>query len=164
MALQSTTPLAIITLQAAASQIVFSSIPVTYRDLVIVADVAIDANTDVGLRFDGDTGSNYSHVLMRAYNNETNTSTNTFDRIYWSQSSVTTGNRFTGTAQVVDYAMTNKHKTVLTRSVYVGGLGTFVETKVNRWASNSAVDTITLLPGSGSFTAGSTLALYGRIA
>jgi hypothetical protein len=58
------TPLATVTLASTASSVTFSSIPATYRDLVVVHNnfgtVNNDANSN--FRFNGDSGSNYSRV------------------------------------------------------------------------------------------------------
>ena len=52
------------TLGSAAASVTFSSIPGTYTDLVIVTQ-AISATADnVGIRFNSDSGSNYSQTWL----------------------------------------------------------------------------------------------------
>jgi len=54
-------PLATITLGSTASSITFSSIPATYRDLIIVGN---PLGAEAAARFNGDSGSNYNGVQM----------------------------------------------------------------------------------------------------
>jgi hypothetical protein len=53
-----------ITLAASSSSVTFSSITQIYGDLVIVITGSTTANADLGLRFNGDSGANYSFVYM----------------------------------------------------------------------------------------------------
>ena len=60
------TPIATTTASGSASSVTFSSIPSTYTDLVIVADILGAASTaDAVLRFNSDTTSNYSETVIR---------------------------------------------------------------------------------------------------
>ena len=54
------TPLATVTLGTAASSVTFSSIPATYRDLILVVNATTSADGIPSLRFNGDSGNNYS--------------------------------------------------------------------------------------------------------
>jgi hypothetical protein len=59
--------LATTTLGATAASVTFSSIPATYRDLVLVYNGTTSANIGVDVEFNGDTNSaNYSRVFMYA--------------------------------------------------------------------------------------------------
>lgn len=56
-------PIQAITLSAAAASVDFTGIPQTYTDLVIVASaryVSTNTGQGLGIRFNGDTTSNYS--------------------------------------------------------------------------------------------------------
>jgi hypothetical protein len=90
-----------------------------------------------------------------------------------SGSSSTIGFMFAGTwnanqdsnaiVQIMDYSATDKHKTSLVRSNQPSDQGAWAI--ANRWASNTAVNSITIDPtGSNTITSGTTLALYGVIA
>ena len=57
-------PLATVTLGGSDADIVFSNIPATFKDLVLVIAGTSDNNTGLYLRFNGDTGSNYTTVGM----------------------------------------------------------------------------------------------------
>jgi len=57
------TPLATVTLGSATSSVTFSSIPATYRDLILIFDGTRTGNNNVQYRFNSDTGTNYSTVI-----------------------------------------------------------------------------------------------------
>jgi len=54
------TPIATQTLGSSVSTVTFSSISGTYTDLVLIAQPIASAGVDLELRFNGDSGSNYS--------------------------------------------------------------------------------------------------------
>lgn len=146
-------PLATVTLSSSASSVTFSSIPATYRDLVIVCNFAGSTSTQMILRFNGDTGANYSGLFMSA------TASGVF--------SGSSGNFFTNLRtsrnitimNVIDYSATNKHKTTLIRA----GNAEFGEVagQVSRYANTAAITSVTLITNAGTLTSGSTFALYG---
>lgn len=167
MALQSTTALATVTLQAATPTVTFSGIPNTYRDLLLVVNAKTDRTAfdqdGLSIRLNGDA-NNHSRVTMlgRASN----------ERLSDTASSLAVplagnaGQLGTILIQVLDYSATNKHKTALVRSNQnspsVSGV---VAATAGRWASNVAVSSVVLTPEAGpNFVAGSTFSLYGRIA
>lgn len=161
------TALATVTLGGSDSEIIFSSIPATYRDLILVCSArgTITTFTNVSIRFNSDTGSNYTTVAMygtgSAAASYSETATNiTLEQIARSND---TASVFTPiVTQVMDYSATDKHKTVLTRnSSTVSGN---VVALASRWANTSAITSITLYPFSGSFATGSTFSLFGVIA
>ena len=160
-----------LTLASATSTVIFSSIPATYRDLVLVisARTSSAATSDtVNLRFNGDIAANYAQV--RLFNSGSTASSNTsasltsleIGRIPSNNSSNTTlGPVF---YQVFDYAATNKFKSGLGRS---GALPTesITDNVFGRWSSSAAITSITLTCSPGpNFAAGSTFALYGIVA
>jgi len=162
------TPLATITLTSTDSSIVFTSIPATYRDLVLVCQArgTITTFTNVQMRFNSDTGSNYSTVAMFGTGSGggisySETATNiTAEQI--ARSNDTSGVFTPITIQIMDYSATDKHKTVLTRNSST--VSAAVAALASRWASTSAITSITLYPYGGSFEIGSTFSLYGVIA
>ena len=152
--------LANVTLGAAASSVTFSSIPATYRDLIIVSNTDNTIQADYHLRLNGDTGSNYNSV--RAQGNGTaafsgaQTDT-TFIRINGSGDLMTD---FSNSAiiQIMDYSATDKHTTVLVRN---GTASRRVEMVTGSYASTSAITTVLLFPSTCIFDIGSTFSLYG---
>jgi hypothetical protein len=156
-------PLATVTLGSSASSVTFSSIPATYRDLVLVA-TANSTNsgfTDVAFRFNGDTGTNYSRVGMYGGVNPVSSFTNLEGRGFLSFINGTTvgTNSFTPSVSTfMDYSATDKHKTGLHRH----GMATDnVLAAATRWASTAAVTSLFIFPTSGNFNTGSTFNLYG---
>ena len=149
------TPLATVTLGSSASSVTFSSIPATYRDLVVVGDYTGSTIALVLMRFNGDTGANYSAVEMAGQSAGaiSNTATNiNFGAIY-------NANKTTITSQIMDYSATDKHKTVLRR--YGNAAQSEVAAAAGRWANTAAITTIAVVCNSGTFSSGSTFNLYG---
>lgn len=140
--------------------VTFSSIPGTYRDLVLVADGSIEAGyaPDILLRFNGDTGSNYNFLFM--YGTGAN-----------AESFGLSGSRIAGwqersnfIAHIMDYSATNKHKTTLTRyntNQTSYGLGA----TVMRWANTSAITSLRIDASNdpADFKSGTTFYLYGIV-
>ncbi len=158
MATNTYTPLANITLGSSPTTVTFSNIPNTYRDLILVINGRVGANSNMVFFYNADS-SNGTAVWMTG-----NGST---------ASSSTIGFMFAGTwnanqdsnaiVQIMDYSATDKHKTSLVRSNQPSDQGAWAI--ANRWASNTAVNSITIDPtGSNTITSGTTLALYGVIA
>lgn len=150
------------TLNTTATSVSFSSITGIYRDLIISVDAGCTATAELNCQVNNDSGSNYSWVSGGTNGGVT--------IIGQSSGGLTSAMRFTErgtytTSQLVqhiiqffDYSQTDKAKTVLVRN---SGSASGVGMLANRWASTSAITTITLYPNSGSFTAGSTFSLYG---
>jgi hypothetical protein len=153
-----------VTLGATASSVTFSSIPATYRDLIVLADGIITSNANIQMRFNSDTGSNYPNVLMRGQSSGIQSATYTPTSVQLTISSVATGNRFTATAQILEYSVTDKHKNVLNRSGYTNDVSSFVaEATSVSWSNTTAINNIAITTSTSSFAAGSTFSLYGVI-
>lgn len=158
-------PIASQTLGSDTANVTFSSIPGTYTDLRLVAFARSNraaANDFLLLRFNSDTGSNYSRTYL--YGNGTsalstrnsNLTLATVDSI---PANSATADTFSATAiDFMSYANTNVFKTVLSRNADTSLVGA----TVNLWRSTSAITTILLYPENGTnLKAGSTFALYG---
>jgi hypothetical protein len=64
------TPLATVTLGSSASSVTFSSIPGTYRDLILIFDGTGSGTTgNLRMTFNGSTLSNFTDVRMYNFNN-----------------------------------------------------------------------------------------------
>jgi hypothetical protein len=153
------TPIASVTLSATASEVVFSGLPQTYRDLIVVANASISSDDLGKIQFNGDTGSNYSSVVM--FGDGTNRVSEAFTTTHIWTYRIGTTNRGTGILQIMDYAQTNKHKTVLAR---VGEAGRMVSATAGRWANTNAITSFSWTPQGGNWTAGSTFTIFGVIA
>ena len=153
-------PLANITLGTAASSVTFSSIPATYRDLVLVVDCTTASNSGIEFRINADSGSNYSVVNMRGIPTTTASSaTNTGTYLLTAFSQALAGQRYNTIVQFMDYSATDKHKSVLIRTNYDNAAS--VEALAGRWASTSAMTSLLFRSNVGNFNVGSTFNLFG---
>jgi hypothetical protein len=152
------TALANITLGSAAATVTFSSIPATYRDLVLVFNGTRTGNNNVYFRVNGDTGSNYTGVL--AGGNGSTTSSNTTSGTEWLLAYVglDVDVSIMAVLNFMDYSATDKHKTALAR---MNQPATHTVMSAHRWANNAAINQITILAGNNGYGAGSNFALYG---
>jgi hypothetical protein len=155
------TALANVTLGSTAATVTFSSINQGFRDLVLVVNHL--SNTGNGyprLRFNSDSGANYFAVRMSgtgsaAQSNSGSSESQASLSINAYATAVAAG-RATYIINIFDYSATDKHKTLLTRA----NGSAAVDAAANRWASTSAITSITFLP-TQSMAATTTLALYG---
>jgi hypothetical protein len=154
------TPLATLTLTGTDSEIVFASIPATYRDLILVANFAHTSSAEevIYLRFNADS-SNGTMVGMRG--NGSGAASYTTSSMFFSYAGGVSTTRGNGIVQIMDYSATDKHKTSLVRCD-IEALKT--EAIANRWASTAAVTSVSLVCQSTPFAIGSTFSLYGVIA
>ena len=157
------TALATITLTSTDTEVVFSSIPNTYRDLIVVCQWGLTGSGDTiaGFRLNGAT-SGYTNVTMfgdtsPSPGSDTRTSDN-LSFVWRIGNDGTT--KATTIIQIMDYSATDKHKTSLTRNSNL--TNSFVSATAGRWASNDAVNTVALRPwNGGNIASGSTFSLYG---
>jgi hypothetical protein len=155
------TALATVTLGTTASSITFSSIPATYRDLVVVLNGTVTNNTDLRVRYNGDTGSNYSKVHMWGQNSSGQSDSSTGDN-HLNLRDVPGSARLFTRVQIMDYSATDKHKTALALNTYDPSSFTYnLFTGAGRWANTSAITSILVFLGTGNFNSGTTLSLYG---
>ena len=150
------TALANITLGSSASSVTFSSIPATYRDLVLVLAGTISASNGMYLRINGDTGANYTAVY--AYGNGTLAISDTalvFNGLYAGNFTTTITNSVN---QIMDYSATDKHKTMIQRGNDSAALTIMTAA---RWANTSAITSVQVMPSSGTLSTGFTASLYG---
>jgi hypothetical protein len=146
-------PIATQTSNGSASTITFSSIPSTYTDLILVVRGAgSGGSVDTTLRFNSDSGSNYSRHYMYADSSSITRAVN----VNMSQ----IGSGMNVVHHFMNYANTNMFKTVI---------GTYWQSssimlaQALLWRSTSAINNIAIsVVGSGqTFTNGSTFTLYG---
>jgi len=146
------TALANITLGSSASYVTLSSIPATYRDLVLVYSGSGTAPTEVWATLNGST-ANGSTVVMLGTGSAAQSGTSAAITIGTIDTTICNN-----IVQFMDYSATDKHKTILTRSNRAGA-GTLAY--ATRWAITSAITSIAVVPQSGTFNSGHTFALYG---
>jgi len=164
-------PIATTTLGSSSATVTFSSIPQTYTDLVLViGSLGMNQAGSAGkLRFNGDTGSNYSNTIIygngsNAYSYRESSSNNI--RIYgFATGPSGSGNNDNVVVQIQNYANSTTYKTILSRSNIVGAeLAAIVG--LWRGSTGSATQAITSLTvasynGTDTFATNSTFTLYG---
>ena len=153
----------IATVTGAAGSITFSSIPATYTHLQIRLVLPGSSDSDVWMRFNSDTGSNYaSHRIYGDGSSAAVGASSTSTKIdFGARSSASNTYPAPTIIDILDYKNTNKYKT--SRSLFgwdANGSG-YIMFSSGLWQSSSAITTILLLPQVGSFQAGTHAALYG---
>ena len=147
-------------LATSAASVTFSSIPGGYKDLVLVFELKATGSSNVAalLKINSDTGSNYSYVDARGNGSTTFSGSGTLTfGIIQNASSATSTTPANVIIQFMDFGATDKHKSWLSR-----GSGSSVEMIAGRWASTSAITSLTLdKSGTADFPAGSTFRLLG---
>lgn len=145
----------------------FSSISSSYTDLVLITNHFMAAQCTVGMRFNSDTGSNYSSTNVRG-----NGSTASSGRI---SSTTAIDNSLDDIARnpnvanavtiwnIQNYSNSTTYKTVLYRHNNATADAAGVSAGVGLWRSTSAITAIRLLATSSTqnFKSGSTFTLYG---
>lgn len=149
-------PIGTTTLTSTAA-ISFTSIPATYTDLILVTKLNVSGGNDVDLRFNGDTGSNYSYVTFYGTGSargSTRAGNLTFARIdYYGYAETNVGH--INIAHIQNYSNTNMYKAILARNNNASN-GTGLNSCL--WRSNSAINSIAII---GNYDAGSVATLYG---
>lgn len=149
--------------------VTFSSIPSTYTHLQIRGlqrtSNTSGGNWTVNLRFNGDTGSNYTYHGLRGDGSSAIAYAGANQTISLSIISGDDANTSlgwgVGYTDILDYANTNKYKTVRTLTGFEENGSGMVELTSGLWLSTSAITSISLGAGSGNFLQYSHFALYG---
>lgn len=148
------------TLSSTSSSVVFSSIPQTYTDLVLVisAKNTTGQNYETWLRFNSDSASNYSQTFVQNYAGSTQSGRNS------NINQITPGKMNTTSFDVNiininNYSNATTYKTILSRL----NNGEFVTgALVGLWRNTAAITRIEAFNEPGTnYTAGSTFTLYG---
>ena len=151
------------TLTGSTATVTFSSIPSTYTDLIIVANVIQAAgNNSIRYRFNNDSGANYSTTYLLGNGS---TATSGRDTSMSSAYEITTGSTTLETLyiiQVMNYSNTTTNKTSISRG---NRASAEVSSTVSLWQSTAAIDRIDIAMG-GSFptnnmAANTTISIYG---
>lgn len=160
-------PIATTTLGSAASSYTFNSIPSTYTDLVIVASFKAASTTIVtpSIRFNGDTGSNYSNTTV--YGTGSSVASVRYankDKSYLGDfaAGVTSTNFIPYIISVSNYSNSTTYKTFLCRYNQMNSSNGEVGATAGLWRSTSAITSVTITSDGGqNFAIGSTFTLYG---
>jgi hypothetical protein len=147
-----------ITLAAASSSVTFGSIPQDFRDLILVVNGNVTGSLVTQLRFNSDSGNNYSFVSAAGNNNNSPYSTSGTTTFINAAPDFGTNAAFDQRYQIMDYSATDKHKTVLVRHGMSAQSPNMVAA---RWANTSAISALTFLSSANSYSIGTVISLYG---
>lgn len=159
------TPIETNTFSSTQTTITFSSIAGTYKDLVLICNVqriGTAENPSLTLRFNGDTGNNYSmtHLLGNGTtaSSNRNSSQNMMNLSYFSMPS---SNSFAPyIINIMNYANATTYKSVVSRG---GAAGSGTQATVGLWRSTAAITSVTITNDGSPYgmSSGSTFTLYG---
>jgi len=150
------------TLGSAQASVTFNSFS-GYTDIYIVCDTAFASTTNFQMRFNSDTGTNYSNTLIEG-NGSTAISARQSNqtRIVAGYNGTTSSDRAIFNISLMNYANTSVYKTVLIR---MNNASSETLAQVGLWRSTSAITSIEFaLQNGGNFQTGSTFTLYGLAA
>lgn len=162
-------PIATNLLASATSTITFSNIPNTYKHLqirYIARSTRADAYGYFRIRFNGDSGSNYSsHNLYgtgATVASNASTSASSIESTQITGASATASIFGAGVIDILDYANTNKFKTerFLTGDDRNNTQG-FIYFKSGLWMNTAAITSITISDEFNNFDTNTRFSLYG---
>jgi len=146
------------TLGTATATVTFSSISGAYTDLVVVFVGNLNAASTTNLRYNNDSGSNYSQTDLVGHSTVVvaqRTSNNTSHRLYDVQASSNAIN--TLIFNINNYSNTTTYKTTLLKSSDTSGE---VGATVYLWRNTAAINRLDFTFG-GTWSVGSTFTIYG---
>ena len=153
-------PIATTTLGSSASSYTFTSIPATYTDLIVIGQIKGTASTYLNVRFNSDTGSNYSRTIISGNGSSAisdRRSNQTAIATDYNETIQTNFNYIT-TLHIMNYSNSTTYKTLLGRpNNAANGSGA----SVGLWRSTSAITSVSLVADSSAFDTGTTFTLYG---
>lgn len=145
------------TLSSATSTVTFASIPQTYTDLRVVFTGTANATSAFGLRYNSDTGTNYSYTLLygngssAASGRGSSTSDPANGNIWTTQSNVT--------ADIMNYSNSTTYKTAISRA---DNADNRTAAWVSLWRSTAAITNLQITTtNANTYSIGTTITLYG---
>jgi len=155
------TPIETKTTSGSISTTTFSSISGVYTDLILIVNGGVSTGIDLSVRYNGDTGSNYSvtRLILNNLTPQSNRASSASSMVLTDAGGLTTTLGATNQIlNIMNYANATTYKTVIFRgNRAAGGL----DATVGLWRSTAAITSVTLFLSSGTFTDGTTLTLYG---
>jgi hypothetical protein len=159
-------PISNFTTTSTTSGITLSSIPGTYKHLMLVTNIKTNTGyADIAIQANGSTGgSSYSMAMF--YGNGTGsknpyrTTRASYQISNWSYADSTKFN--TAISYFHNYSNTNLYKTLTYRSVR-GMSDGGVDVGTSNWFATQAITSLYVYPTTNSFAAGCTFSLYGIV-
>lgn len=140
-----------------AGAITFTSIPQTYTDLVIIVNIPVSQTPIIGgLRFNSDSGTNYSSTRLLGDGSAASSTRYTNDDVLRISIACTD---MTNVINIFNYANTTTYKTALSRS---SAAGHSASAWVGMWRNTAAITTVSVT--NLNYPAGTTASLYGILA
>jgi hypothetical protein len=148
-----------------ASSVTFSSIPSNYQHLQMRGIFRPPTVSWVIANFNGDTGANYSMHDLRGDGSSATAGAAIEPNVYFILGAATASNTFAaGVIDILDYANTNKFKTLRSLSGIDTNGGGNIDLTSGSWRNTAAISSIVLTLNSGlSIPQYSQFALYGIV-
>ena len=161
MATTTYVPLATYTAPSAASTYTFNTISGSYTDLVLVIvgnNNSGTGNDNFALRFNSDTGSNYSDTALKGNGSSATSDRRTNQTLgYVGQMYPTITSTI---VQIQNYSNSTTYKTAISRFNDTSS-GSVMGSRVVLWRNTNAITSITVVTGGDSWASGTTMTLYG---
>lgn len=155
-------PIATYTATGSVATYTFTSIPATFTDIVAVLNTGNGANSDVRIRFNGDTATNYSRTALTGNGTSASSFRNSSQTYFEIDSNgfSSTSLQQTIVLHIFNYANTTTYKTAISRANNAG-FGT--DAIVGLWRKTpEAITSIEFYnSNSSNWLSGSTFTLYG---
>jgi hypothetical protein len=140
------------------SSVSFTGISGSFTDIVFVCEIdGDDAGASTRIRFNSDSGSNYSQTDIRG-DGSSATSTRTSSAAQISLGVGTATNQTNVIGSINNYSNSTTYKTVLLRT---NNPAEFTAARVGLWRNTNAITGIEFFVSAGNWVAGSTFTLYG---
>jgi len=158
------------TLTTSTASVTFSSIPATFTHLQVRAISRYNGSgTNEGgalITFNADSATSYNYHLLYGTGSATGAQGNANTSYMWSPDTpfggVTASVFGAGIIDILDYANTNKYKTIRALTGYDANGSGLIALASGAWRNTNAVNSITFTPpSSASFVQYSSFALYG---
>jgi hypothetical protein len=142
------------------SSVTLSSISQAYTDLVLIINGTTANDSNGGLRFNGDTTSNYSWTRMQGNGSSATSARGVNDTsIQAYMTGTSTGGLGNAVIQILNYTSTTTFKSVLSRHQ---ATSTATRAIVGVWRKTpEAINSITVVTDNSSWNVGTTFSLYG---
>jgi hypothetical protein len=143
----------------------FSNIPSGYTDLVVkVSPRGTVAEDGMGIRFNSDSGSNYTFRVVVGQGSAASSfsGTSSYLPIGRQSGSTDTVNTFGNNEfYIPNYTLSNQKSVSVDAVMENNATVARAQLAAGLWSGTAAITSVTVLPGSGSFATSTTATLYG---
>lgn len=152
-------PISSIILNTDIAEVSFTSIPSNYTDLVCTVSGRYSGVSNMRIRFNSDSGSNYSYIILSGSTGmESLRGSNTGVTQADYYAALGTTNPGNAVINIFSYTNTNIFKPILMSS---GSVDTAIHRNSGLWRSLSVVTSINFVNGGNNYKAGTVFNLYG---